>query len=557
MKTKYTISYVLLFIILMITENTRSQTRKDFCENIKADSFEEAILSKLKIDPLFSNYFKKAKNPSLSELAKTITEEEQIDSMVSVSNDTSFQIMKVSYEYDENGYLTNYITEYINNGKHSFGDNFSFIFRTDGQLESGIRLKWVDGNWKKITKETNTYDSNGDIITQLNESYDDALDNWINNSKYEYSYDARRNLTIDLTTTWVGGTWENNSVLEFAYDTENKKILEAFSRWQNGVWENYYINEYMYDANKNLVEVIISNWNNGLRKNDRKENYTYDTMNNKISSNEYLWSETTNSWNNNQWHLYNYDINGNETFEIFKIWDAATSNWVDQYRINSSYNASGKMILKRYETWLASSWKTDFESIYSFDSNDHLLSFTYYSNWDGNNWVGGDKMIYSYDSEGRCYEGTHKNWINNEWVNTDSDYLLLPEYWTRTEENQFWFYSIRGYQFSIYYTSITNINDSENIISEYKLSQNYPNPFNPTTTIKYIIPELEGTSHYMSVQLIVYDVLGKEVIILVNQKQSAGNYQVTFNAKNLSSGVYFYQLKTAENSITKKMLLLE
>ena len=99
-------------------------------------------------------------------------------------------------------------------------------------------------------------------------------------------------------------------------------------------------------------------------------------------------------------------------------------------------------------------------------------------------------------------------------------------------------------------------NIANNIPTEYSLSHNYPNPFNPSTTIKYSIPS-NHNGEALIVKIIVFDILGREVINLVNQKQSAGNYEVTFNAKNISSGVYFYSLQSGAFLESKKMLLLK
>ena len=96
----------------------------------------------------------------------------------------------------------------------------------------------------------------------------------------------------------------------------------------------------------------------------------------------------------------------------------------------------------------------------------------------------------------------------------------------------------------------------ETLPSKFALEQNYPNPFNPATTIKYSIPQA-GVGSALTVQLKVYDVLGREVATLVNGKQKPGNYEVTFNARNLSSGVYFYQLKAGDFIATKKLVLLK
>lgn len=85
----------------------------------------------------------------------------------------------------------------------------------------------------------------------------------------------------------------------------------------------------------------------------------------------------------------------------------------------------------------------------------------------------------------------------------------------------------------------------------YSLFQNYPNPFNPTTVIGY---KLAVSSH---VTLKVYDILGREVTTMVNERQIAGNHSVTFSAVNLPSGVYFYRLQAGSFSETKKLLLLK
>jgi hypothetical protein len=84
----------------------------------------------------------------------------------------------------------------------------------------------------------------------------------------------------------------------------------------------------------------------------------------------------------------------------------------------------------------------------------------------------------------------------------------------------------------------------------FLLEQNYPNPFNPSTTIRYQLPVAS------EVKLEVYDVLGKKIATLVNERQSAGSYQVVWNASGLSSGTYFYRLQAGTFVETKKMMLV-
>jgi|GEM_PF-1908909 len=103
-------------------------------------------------------------------------------------------------------------------------------------------------------------------------------------------------------------------------------------------------------------------------------------------------------------------------------------------------------------------------------------------------------------------------------------------------------------------TDFTDVKiDGRNIPTEYKLEQNFPNPFNPNTVISY---QLSVDS---KVSLKVFDILGNEFAALVNEEQPAGNYRVEFSSKNkeLSSGIYFYQLRAGSFVQTKKMILLK
>ncbi len=97
--------------------------------------------------------------------------------------------------------------------------------------------------------------------------------------------------------------------------------------------------------------------------------------------------------------------------------------------------------------------------------------------------------------------------------------------------------------------------DDENIPKVFALEQNYPNPFNPSTTIKYEIPG-QARNDNVHVQLRVYDILGREVAVLVNGQRKPGYYEVNWNANNNSSGVYFCRIRAGGFVDVKKMILL-
>jgi hypothetical protein len=95
------------------------------------------------------------------------------------------------------------------------------------------------------------------------------------------------------------------------------------------------------------------------------------------------------------------------------------------------------------------------------------------------------------------------------------------------------------------------VQDEETLPTEFLLSQNYPNPYNPSTKIKYSIPKSS------QVTLKIFNSLGEDIETLVNEEKPVGTYEVNWNAANLPSGVYFYQLRAGEYTAVRKMILLK
>lgn len=98
---------------------------------------------------------------------------------------------------------------------------------------------------------------------------------------------------------------------------------------------------------------------------------------------------------------------------------------------------------------------------------------------------------------------------------------------------------------------LDDIEDMPQAPLEFALNANYPNPFNSSTTISYSLPSES------EVTLEIYDILGKRIASLVNQRQQAGNYQITWDAGGLPSGAYFARLKAGQQSLTMKMMLMK
>jgi plastocyanin len=95
------------------------------------------------------------------------------------------------------------------------------------------------------------------------------------------------------------------------------------------------------------------------------------------------------------------------------------------------------------------------------------------------------------------------------------------------------------------------VKQNENVASTYSLKQNYPNPFNPTTNISFSIPK-SGL-----VKITIYNEIGSEIETIVNQNLNEGSYTINYDASRLSSGVYFYNIRTGDFNETKRMLLIK
>jgi hypothetical protein len=125
--------------------------------------------------------------------------------------------------------------------------------------------------------------------------------------------------------------------------------------------------------------------------------------------------------------------------------------------------------------------------------------------------------------------------------------LSFPPYYMEKEKTKQLLYYILNDKFN----EVTSIDEQDElVVKEYQLFQNYPNPFNPSTSIQYAIRSRQ------LVTLKVYDVLGNELVTLVNEEKPAGSYEVRFDARDLASGIYFYRLNAGSFRDTKKMLLL-
>ena len=196
-------------------------------------------------------------------------------------------------------------------------------------------------------------------------------------------------------------------------------------------------------------------------------------------------------------YYFEYSVDGGESWFRFGIGFGSAGDF-HFFNLDKGYNLASKRILYTTNSGI------NYDTLQTFDWSGYLQKFTFINEQKA--WgIGGSSIYFTTDG-----------WYSYQKIDS----------------------------------LVTKIDNNPINLKSFTLSQNYPNPFNPQTTIQYYFPKTAN------VQLSIYDVNGRLVKTLVSQNQSAGEHEVTFNAADLASGIYYYRLQTDKFTQTLKMVLI-
>lgn len=396
-----------------------------------------------------------------------------------------------------------------------------------------------------------------------------------NKEKTTYSYNNEGSLVQLLTEHWDGNHWVNQlwDGIEYAsserqtntYDKNGKLLNIMYERWNNSQWWEYWQRIYTYDSiGNNIIRLDKEyNYNNNEWTDYRRNTYTYDSLGNKTGFMDESSDGSTLIISGRS--IYTLDTNGNITVDLREGWKG--SEWQNSKRKTYTYNYQDNVVSSLEEKWEGNQWLNEYRYYYSYDSTGYRIS-ELKEYWSRGEWLSSQPFLYSYNfnSNGDVIQrmrltslGYNYSRFNYIYDSNNNNNFISYEKWDGSQwlaninelkirHNSIGSYSIYAYSLNIYYASeVDEVNVQP---TGYYLSQNYPNPFNPSTTISYSIPQ-RGF-----IQLKVYDILGREVVSLVNKEQEVGNYKIEFKASVLTSGVYFYRLQSGSFTMTKKLILL-
>lgn len=441
------------------------------------------------------------------------------------------------------------------NGLNDFDTEDTRAITKKTKLDNGFLLietisqNWVAilADWKNSINLSYTYDGNNNLSEEIWQNWNNSM--WENFEKYSYSYDGNNNLTGKLYQNWNGSDWVNFWKNSYTYDGNNNRTEELSQNWTGSEWKNFTKTSYTYDLNHNQTEAHYQYWDNSTWINDYKYSYTYNANNYLTIKLLQTWYQNI-TWANSEKITNTYDISDNLIETKNQTWGdvGGIYNWITISRYFNTYNSNNYITKHLYQTLNGLIYVNNNQWLYTYDENNNMIESLYqdfnntYLNekwtytYDGNNnliesvyqdwsWNSSEKWTYTYDGNNNQIEKRHRNWNGSAWVNLDR--LLFS------------------------FVPVTAIEENSCFINSYYLSNNYPNPFNPSTKLTYSIPEKTN------VNLKVFDLLGSEVVELVNGEIEKGSYDISFNASNLPSGVYFYRLQAGDFVQTRKMILLK
>jgi len=480
---------------------------------------------------------------------------------------------RTSMSLDAEGRVISGLSEIWLNDQWTNRERESYLYDAGGRQTMFLLEQWSFGAWATLKRQITSYDASGKWISDLLEQWSGGQ--VVTKEVATCSYDAAGNATMAAWTCWTNGQQVSSLSCTYTYDAHSALLsleqLQKSSSGEEGMrfsytydasynylsrleehrgfgqWANYCLDTYSYDAGGNIHSQVSLRWNgNGWSENNRCT-FTHDAHGRKLS-------ETREELTSGQWtflsrYTYTYDAMDNRLTELTEGW---TFGRKTSYMIwTSTYDDSGRKLSVSCSGISNGTAVHALDSTYAYDLNGKML-LQLYEERSNSQLVTSDRYIYTYDMGGRQTSVLHESWVNSAWVPTDiMDFNTIAILRFNDDAGNRYEYS--GYSVILKYKTLTtSVEPGEGATPvQFSLSQNYPNPFNPTTVVAFQLPVSS------QVRIAVYDMLGREVALLMDERKDPGEYTLQFDGSRLTSGVYYYRLRAGDYMQTRKMLLLK
>jgi len=422
----------------------------------------------------------------------------QINERLLINSDKSFE------------QAINYLRQYQSN--RSFSPQSSLWLINNYTFQ-----RWNSSSWQNDSSQV--YDYNQESLLSERKIRDWVSNQWIDQCRYLYGYDQWHRKVSQIFQVYFSNSWVDTSRKTYEYNPQGYLSTETTNRWNNGSWENWQLITSTYYSNGKPDQDVYQIWEN-------------------------------NSWVNSDRTVYEYY--SNSIIIRFDLWLFET--WINLLRIVANYDSNGLLYEIKIQIWFFG-WENLVRSLYEFDNNLNIKSIlTQDWDFDISDWVNYSRITSTFTPENLHKTSLEERWsANSYWINY---FLRTYNYDSFLNHNetigQLWNGSGWSNGEREVYDYVVSVEDQvTSSLSDFKLIGNYPNPFNPITTIQFQIPELSN------VTLKIYNSIGEEVTTLINTELAQGTYEIIWDAKGFTSGVYYCQMLTDGFVETKKMTLLK
>ena len=385
-------------------------------------------------------------------------------------------------------------------------------------------VDYYSGDWANWDKEEFSYDNQGRLNLVSIWFWNDQYDSWIESGITVNIHWNMHNRITQLVLNFSSGPYDMDMwVITNSYNTNHQLTEMLFERWDedeeelvlDGLWQIYYDNSGRAEA------IVLTDYMYGIFIN---MDLTYDSQGrfheiiDSVSwdgENWELWDKTVFSYHPNDQSNYAVFQNFLNHLAMFMYFEQVT--WIPEPMYASEY----------YYEWY-DEWELWDRAVYAYDTSNRLISVTWEDFYGDNMWEPWERYLYNYNTQGYLHE-ILQQYYYGEWNSEERILITMGD---------------------------ISSTDDVVLIPEKLSIRNYPNPFNPETTISFQLPTSQ------QVELSVLNIKGQVVTTLINEVKDSGTHNIVWNGRDsrgnsLSSGVYFYRIKTETGDETGKMLLLK
>lgn len=473
---------------------------------------------------------------------------------------------RLVFDRDTNGDLNNFVIQEREAGV--WVNEIRALVQQSANQEICTLQEWMtsseNGSWRSVTRTTRTLDTNERVTESLTEIWDTDTESWQNASRSFFTYDSSDNLTQRLDEAWIESSWVNSRRVTNTYDS-NDNLTERLEE----IWAEFWLNDARttntYDGNNRLTERLEEDWDvvTSAWINDRLTTSTY-------TSNPTTVTTVVEDWDGSAWvntERTTTELNDNDlpTEEITDTWSGA--DWVRTDRVEASYLTIGgtEKLLTVLEQTCSSdcvaskiTWENAERTTFSYDEllPVELTSFTVAQSdqrallvWA----TASETNNAGFEVQRRLHqngsfehlgfvEGMGTTNVPQRYRFTDSDLPFAAQQVT---------YRLKQVDFDGAFEYSNEVELTLDAPDQVLLHGNFPNPAHSLTTIRYEV----STAGPM--RLYVYNLLGQRVATLVDDSVPVGRHEVTFDTRQLPSGLYMLRLQMGDRNRVQRMTVVK